>query len=140
MERNTSVYPAVNVPTVINITGTNGTVSGLIPGRSHIWFVAGIDAAGTASAQIYPYVIVTNPVPTPPVLSSLTLSSNGVVQVTASESGSSLQTVLIQATTNLGDPTSWVKIGSVLPTSNPFTFSDPDAAQCPMRFYRLIVP
>jgi len=137
MERNVSVSPAVNVPTVTNITGTNGTITGLTPGRSHIWFVAGVDAAGNASALTYVYVIVTNAIPSPPVLSGATLSPNAGLRFTVSQ-GSSLQTVLIQATTTPANSNSWVQIGSVLPTSNPFTFTDPDAAQYQMRFYRLV--
>lgn len=139
MERNTSVYPAVNVPTVTNITGTNGTVTGLTPGRSHIWFVAGVDAAGNASAQVYPYFVITNPVPTSPILTNPALLPNGSFQFTVLE-GSSLQIVKVQATTTPGDPNSWTQIDSVLPTSNPFTFTDSTASQYPARFYRLLAP
>jgi len=140
MERNTSVYPAVNVPTVTNISGTNGTVTGLTPGRSHIWFVAGVDGEGNASAQIYPYFNITNPIPVAAVLSNARLGSNGNFQFTISEGSSGLQTVVIEATTTPADPNSWVQIGSVLPASNPFTFSDPNAGQFPARFYRLVAP
>jgi hypothetical protein len=51
-----------------------------------------------------------------------------------------LQTVLIQASTNPADPNSWLQIGSVLPSSNPFTFTDTNAWQYPMRFYRIAAP
>jgi len=101
--------------------------------------VSGVDAAGNSSPLTYVYVVVTNPVPVPPVLSSATLSPNGSFQFTVSE-GSIRQTVIIQATTTPVDPNSWVQISSVLPTSNPFTFTDPNAAQYPMRFYRLVAP
>jgi hypothetical protein len=49
MERNVSVSPPQNTPTVPSITGTKGTVTGLTPGRSHIWYVAGVDVYGNAS-------------------------------------------------------------------------------------------
>jgi hypothetical protein len=140
MERNMSVSPSANVPTVTGITGTNGTITGLTPGRSHIWFVSGVDAAGNASALSFVYVVVTNPVPVSPRLSSGAPSAGGGFQLTASQGGSVLQTVLIQATTNLADPNAWVQIGSLLPTANPFTFTDTNAAQYPTRFYRILAP
>jgi len=140
MERNVSVSPATNIPTVTNITGTSGTITGLTPGRSHIWFVSGVDSAGNASPISFVYVVVTNPVPVSPRLSSAAPSTSGGFQFTASEGGSVLQTVLIQATTNLADPSSWVQIGSVLPGSNPFTYTDTNAAQYQMRFYRVVAP
>ncbi len=140
MERNVSVSPAINVPTVTNIKGTNGTIAGLTPGRSHIWFVSGVDAAGNASPLSFVYVVVTNPVPVSPVLSSAALATSGGFQFSASEGGSILQTVLIQATTNPADPNSWAQIGSLLPTANPFTFTDTNAAQYQRRFYRVLAP
>jgi len=132
--------PAQNIPTVANITGTNGTVTGLKPGSSHIWYVAGVDAAGNSSSLTYVYVTVNNPVPASPTLSGVASSTSGGFQFTASEGGSILQTVLIQATTNPADPNSWTQIGSLLPTSNPFTFTDTNSAQYPSRFYRLVAP
>ena len=44
------------------------------------------------------------------------------------------------ATTNLGDPSSWVTIATNPPTSSAFTFTDPTASQFPMRFYRVVSP
>jgi hypothetical protein len=132
--------PVVNVPTVANITGTNGTVTGLVPGRSHIWFVAGVDAYGNSSSLTYLYVVVTNPIPVTPILSRAALLPSGAFQFTVSEGGSSLQTAISQATANPGAPASWAQVSSVLPATNPFTFTDPNAAQYPMRFYRLVAP
>jgi hypothetical protein len=47
---------------------------------------------------------------------------------------------LIQATTNLSDPTGWVQIGSFLPNSSVLTFVDTNAAAYPRRFYRMLTP
>jgi hypothetical protein len=47
---------------------------------------------------------------------------------------------LIQATTNAADPSSWVQIGSLLPATNPFTFTDTNASLFPKRFYRAVSP
>jgi Kelch motif len=138
MERKTS--PIANIPTVIGITGTNGTVTGLTPGNSHIWFVSGVDAEGNASALTYVYVVVTNPIPVAASLNAASFASDGSFQFSVTEGGSILQTVLIQATTNPADPNSWQQIGSLLPTSNPFTFADSNAAQYPVRFYRIVAP
>jgi hypothetical protein len=118
----------------------SGTVTGLKPGSAHLWFVSGMDAFGYASPLGLVYVVVTNPVPAPAQLNGVATTADGGFQLTAAEGGSVLQTVLIQATTNPVDPSSWVQIGSVLPTSNPFTFTDPDAAQYAARFYRIIAP
>jgi hypothetical protein len=57
-----------------------------------------------------------------------------------SEGSSSLQTVLILATTNPANPSSWVQIGSLLPTANPFIFTDTNAALFPRRFYQVLSP
>ena len=51
-----------------------------------------------------------------------------------------MQTTLIQATTNPGDPTSWVTIATNPPTGSTFTFTDANASQFPMRFYRVVSP
>jgi hypothetical protein len=50
------------------------------------------------------------------------------------------QTTLIQATTNLADPTSWVTIATNPPSSSAFNFTDPNASQFPERFYRVLAP
>jgi hypothetical protein len=125
---------------VTNIPGTNGMVTGLAPGQSHTWFVSGVDAYGNASPFLSASVLATNPVPVSPSLAGVAPSTNGGFQITASEGGSVLQTVLIQAATDLADPNSWVQIGSILPGSNPFTFTDTNTAPYPMRFYRILAP
>jgi hypothetical protein len=140
MERNLSVSPAANIPTVTNITGTSATITGLTPGRSHIWFVSGVDAAGTASPLTFVYVTVVNPVPVAPVLSGGAALANGNFQFSVQERGSVVQTVLIQANTNLTDPGGWVQVGSVLPAAGLFTFTDTNAAAYPARFYRILAP
>jgi len=132
-------WPA-DTAVVTNITGANGMVTGLTPGQSHTWFVSGVDAYGNASPFLSAYVLATNPVPVSPSLTGVAPSTNGGFQITASEGGSVLQTVLIQAATDLADPNSWVQIGSILPASNPFTFTDTNTAPYPTRFYRILAP
>jgi len=122
-----------------NFTSTTATITGLTPGTYEEWTVRGYDAGGNVSG-LAAGVFAVNPVPSATQLSSVAPSAGGGFQITASEGGSTLQTVLIQATTNLADPNSWVQIGSLLPTTNPFTFTDTDAAQYPMRFYRVVAP
>jgi len=140
MERNMSVVPAVNVPTVAGIMGTNGTITELTPGGSHIWFVSGVDSAGNASPLTFVYVVVTNPVPVAPLVSGAGPLSNGGFQFTVQERGLAVQTVLVQANANPADPAGWVQIGSVLPGNSMFTFTDTNAAHYPARFYRLVAP
>jgi hypothetical protein len=129
-----------DIAVVTNITGTSGMVTGLVPGQPHTWYVSGVDAAGNASPLMFAYIVATNPVPVAPRLTALAPTTPGGFQITASEGGSVLQTVLIQATTDLADPNSWVQIGSVLPSANPFNFTDTNAAQYPKRFYRIVAP
>jgi hypothetical protein len=138
MERNMAVYPAVNVPTVTGITGTNGTITGLTPGSSHLWFVSGVDAEGYSSPLGLVYVVVTNPVPVAPVVSGSAILPDGSFQFTVQETGPFVQTVVIQANNTLSDPSGWVQIGSILPSGATFTFTDPSAAQYPTRFYRIL--
>ena len=117
------------------ITNTTLTITGLVPGSMHEWGVRAHDAAGYPSSFDYGPTVV-NPVPTPASLSAVASSASGgfrlIVQAGA------VQTMLIQATTTPADSNSWVQIGSLLPSANTFTFTDTNAAQYPMRFYRVV--
>lgn len=125
-----------------NILNTTFTLTGLAPGSSHNWAVRAHDALGYNSQFSFfgGGYLVPQPVPAPATLSSSGLTPDGNFQITASEGGSVLQTVLIQATTNPADSNSWVQIGALLPSANPFTFTDTNASQFPSRFYRVIAP
>jgi len=140
MERKLSVSPPQNIPTVTNIIGTNGTITGLKPGGSHLWYVAGVDAYGNASGLGSVYVVVTNPVPVMLLVSGAGTLSNGDFHFTVQEAGSIIQTVLIEANTNLADQVGWVQISSVLANATAFTFTDTNSAQYPTRFYRIRAP
>ena len=135
-----------------NINGTTVTITGLAPGTAMLWGVSARDTAGNVSAYDYLPSLIVNPVPVPPTL-SLSLANvvvprvSGVVsqpgggfQFIVTEGGSVLQTVLIQAATNLAGTNAWVQIGSVYPTANPFTFTDTNSAQYPARYYRVLAP
>ena len=127
------------VPKVTGITGTSGTVTGLTPNSSAYWTVEAFDAQGYGAYSSLDLVAVTNPIPVPPLLNGAGQLVNGSFQLTATERGSAVQTVLIQASFNLADPNSWVQIGSVYPGTNTFTFTDTNAFQFPARFYRMVV-
>jgi len=122
-----------------NFTSTAATITGLTPGTYEEWSVRAYDAGGNVSG-LAAGVYADNPVPAAAQLSSATPSAGGGFQITASLGGTVLQTVVIQATTTPADPNSWVEIGSLLPTASPFTFTDTNAAQYPMRFYRILAP
>lgn len=134
-------YTLVPKVTSIPTNTTYGTVTGITPGTSAFWIVQSVDGQGYASSPGYFNILAfTNPVPAPAHLSIASASAAGNFQFNASEGGSVLQTVLIQASTNPANPNSWVQIGSILPSSNPFTFTDTNAWQYPMRFYRIAAP
>jgi hypothetical protein len=146
-------YAAQYPLAVPNIIGTTVTITGIAPGTAFLWGVSARDTAGNVSAYDYLPSLVVNPVPVPPLLSAgsssaaSSFNSSAVsslpdagFQIIVTEGGSTLQTVLIQATTNPADPGSWVQIGSVYPTVNPFTFTDTNSTQYPVRFYRVLAP
>jgi hypothetical protein len=130
------------VPKVTGITGTSGTVTGLTPNSGAYWTVEAFDAQGYGAYSSLDLVPVINPLPVPPQLNGAGQLANGTFQFTATELGSIVQTVLIQASPDLADPNSWVQIGSVYPGTNTFTFTftDTNAFQFPARFYRMLVP
>jgi hypothetical protein len=123
-----------------NLTGITSTAinfTGQTPGTIHYYYLYAHDGSGNVSAadilQTY------NPIPTPAALtadaaSSVTGGFTFTVQANAA------QTLLIQATTNLADPTSWVTIATNPPSSSAFSFTDTNAAQYPKRFYRTVAP
>ena len=114
-------------------------MTGLTPGTSYQWEIRSHDAAGYASAFNTGFTMV-NPVAVSPTIGATTANPDGSFQFSVTEGSSTLQTVLIQATTNPADSNSWAQIGSVLPASNQFTFTDTNASQFPTRFYRVIAP
>jgi hypothetical protein len=123
----------------LNISNTTVTLTGLKPGQALLWGVAAYDAYGNVSGYDYLPSLVINPVPAPAALTAVAVpppagSFSFTVQASA------MQTTLIQATTNPGDPTSWVTIATNPPTSSTFTFTDANASQFPMRFYRVVSP
>ena len=118
------------------ITNFSLAFTGQTPVSTHYYFLYAHDASGNSSAAA---ILTTyNPVPTPAVLSNPAPLGNGGFQFTVQ--GSAVQTTLIQATTNLADPTSWETIATNPPTSSAFIFTDGDAGLFPMRFYRVISP
>lgn len=141
MERGFS--PATNIPTVLHLTGTNGTVNGLTPGTSHLWYVAGVDAQGTYSAftgTLSTSVTVANPIP-----QSATLKSPAAIQAGPGSFQFTVQvpiaqTTYVQATTNLSDPNSWAIIATNFPSGASFTFTDTNVTQFMNRYYRVITP
>ena len=131
------LFPTISYGT--NFSGTTATITGLTPGTYEEWTVRGYDAGGNVSgfaAGIY----AVNPRPAAASLSRAAPSPSGGFQFAVTAGGGSLQTVLFQATTNPADPSSWVQIGALLPTTNVFTFTDTNASSFPMRFYRVVSP
>ena len=78
------------------------------------------------------------PVPTPATLANLAATEDRGFQFAIQTPFA--QTTFVQATTDLSDPASWVTIATNNPPAATFTFTDPDAVQFPMRFYRVVSP
>lgn len=131
------LFPTMSYGT--NFTSTSATITGLVPGTYEEYTLRAYDADGNVSGFAGAYWAV-NPVAVPATLSGITPAPGGGFQFTVSEGGTSLQTVLLEASTTVADPNSWVQIGAVFPTANPFTFIDTNAAQFPIRFYRVRTP
>ena len=129
------LFPTIGYGT--NFTNTTATITGLTPGTYEEWSVRAYDAGGNVSG-LAPGIFAVNPVPTPAALSAATASGSGGFQF-AVQAGAA-QTTLIQATTNPGDPTSWATIATNPPAGGTFNFTDPNASQFPMRFYRVVSP
>jgi len=134
-----SVFDYGSVPAVTNATGLTNTyltLTGLVPGSYHYYEVLAYDAAGNASSGTT-YLVVWNPLPTPASLANFTPTASGGFQFTVQAGW--VRTTLVQATTNPADPTSWSTIATNPPGST-FIFTDPNASQFPMRFYRVVSP
>jgi hypothetical protein len=121
-----------------NFTGTTATITGLTPGTYEEWTVAGFDADGNVSGWA-PGVYAVNPVPQPAALAAVIAPPvTGGFQFTVQ--ASAIQTTLVQATTNPGDPASWTTIATNPPAGSSFTFTDTAAGLFPTRFYRVVSP
>ncbi len=120
------------------LSGVSGTVSGLSASTTHSWVVQAFDASGTASAPSSS-IMVTLPTPgTPTISGKPTYSTGSGFQF--SVKGAANQTAILQATSTLGVPSSWVTLQSVMPSTSLFNFTDPNASQFTQRFYRVMQP
>jgi len=118
-------------------TNTTATITGLTPGSMHEWGVRAFDAAGNVSGFDYGPTAI-NPVPAPAALIAGAPIAAGGFQFTVQ--ASAVQTTLIQATATPADPASWQTIGTILPVNSTFRFTDTNASQFSMRFYRALSP
>jgi hypothetical protein len=124
-----------------NLTGTNATITGLTPGSTHTWYISGVDAQGFYSPLTYVSATWVNPIPKPSGLSGNGFSASGAFQFTINPATVGVsQTTLVQATTNLQAPTSWITIYTNPVAAEAISFTDPAAASFPSRFYRVVNP
>jgi hypothetical protein len=123
----------------VNIHGTSVTLTGLTPGRALLWGVCAYDAYGNLSGYCYLPSLAVNPVPTPATLSGAAMVA-GNQGFSFTVQANAVQTTFIQATTSPGDPSSWVTIATNPPNGSSFSFTDFNASQFPMRFYRAVSP
>jgi hypothetical protein len=137
MEHTSPSVPTTNIPVLVNLATTNATVTGLSPGSTHYWYIAGVDAQGFSSPLVYT-VPAMNPVPTPATVSAAMPPNTGGFQFTITPAA--YQTTLIQATTNLQDPTSWTTVFTNPIAGGVINFTDAAAAAVPTRFYRVVSP
>ena len=128
--------------TGISTNTFTATVTGLTPGQSHYWYVAGQDAQGFSSGYTglpFTYVEVSNPLPLPAALAAISPApAAGGFQFSIQPAAS--QTTFVQATTNLADPNAWTTIATNPPSGTSFNFADTNASQFPTRYYRVLSP
>jgi plastocyanin len=96
---------------------------------------------GHAGAGMTGLVVVASAVLPPPLPATLTNAmrlSNGQFRFTVVTTTN--RTNIIQASTNLTGPTSWVGINTNVPTTSTFTFTDSNAPALKLRFYRVVEP
>jgi N-acetylneuraminic acid mutarotase len=124
---------------IVNIPGTSITLTGLASGTAMLWGVSARDTMGNVTAYDYLPNLVANPPRQAAALTAAGLAqAPGAFQFTVQ--AGAMRTTLIQATTNPGDPSSWVTIATNPPTADNFIFTDPNAGQFPARFYRVVSP
>ena len=123
----------------MNIYGTTVTLTGLAPGSALLWGVCAYDAYGNLSGYDYLPSLVVNPVRASATLTALAMPP-AATGFSFTVQASAVQTTLIQATMNPGDPSSWVTIATNPPNASTFNFTDTNASQFPMRFYRVLSP
>ena len=128
------LFPTIGYGT--NFTGTTATITGLTPGTYEEWTVAGFDADGNVSGYA-PGIYAVNPVPAPAVVSAVAAPPATGFQFAVQ--ASAVQTTLIQATTNLADPSSWTTIATN-PPGKAFIFTDTNSSRFPIRYYRVVSP
>ena len=137
MDHTSPSVPTTNIPVLVNITTTNAAVTSLSPGSTHYWYIAGVDAQGYSSPLVYTLQAI-NPLPTPAKVSAAALPTIGGFRFTITPSA--YQTTLVQATTNLQDPNSWMTIFTNPVAGGAINFTDPAAASFPSRYYRVVSP
>lgn len=135
--------PPTNFPVLQNLTVTNATITGLTPGNTYTWYVAGVDSQGYYSPLTSASVSFIQPIPKPAVLAGLGGLPNGgfqfaITPVALTPMGG--LTTLVQATTNISDPNSWMTIATNPPASATFNFIDTNSGQFSSRYYRVVAP
>jgi hypothetical protein len=82
-------------------------------------------------------VQVVRPPPAPALLTNLARLANGQFRFTARTTAN--RTNIVQAATQLV-PSNWIPIGTVVPGTNSFVFTDTNAPGFRLRFYRVVEP
>ncbi len=124
-------------------TGTDTICGGALLPCSHTFMTAGIypyqcTVAGHAALGMTGTVIVASSAPVAAALTNAMRLANGQFRFTII--GAAKQTNIIQASTNLASPSSWVSLSTNVQASNTFTFTDTNAAGMRLRFYRVADP
>ncbi len=131
---------AAAVTNAAGLTNTHLNLTGLTPGSYHLYEVFAFDAEGYASSVFgvgATTLTVWNPLPTPAALTNVNFLGVGGIQFTVNAGW--VRTTLVQATTNLADPASWLTIATNPPASS-VNWADTNAARFPARFYRVVSP
>jgi plastocyanin len=96
--------------------------------------VVGHAAAGMTGLVI---VVAATLPPSPAMLKNATMTNR---QFSFSVLTTANRTNIVQATTNLASSSNWISIGTNVPATNVFNFTDTNASGFRLRFYRVIEP
>lgn len=83
-------------------------------------------------------IIVVAPPPVPALVTNAMRLTDGQFRFTVMSSAN--RTNIVEASIDLSNPTNWIPLSVMVPSTNYFIFTDTNAGSVPLRFYRVVQP